>query len=249
VSSIVISYRREDTPGTVGWMHELLVRNYGKSTVYRDIDQIDAAEDFRKSIGKALRKCDLVLAAIGPRWSGNLDAGRRRLDDPNDWVRVELETALQLGIPILPILMEGAAMPSPDELPDKLKELAFKQALRVDPLIHFHRDIEQLILAIDKLAPSGHAAPADAVMPAGELGNSRAGSNAASGRQVPPGAEPIPTAQQTPPRHTMGSLLRLVVLPIAINRSDRAAKQIVGMVLLLAYWLLILTLLVVIFSK
>jgi hypothetical protein len=150
LTKVVISYRREDSPGMSGWIHEKLASRYGQDSVFRDIDNL-ASQDFRRAIGRALRQCDIVVAIIGNDWLGASDTGPR-IQRPNDWVRVEIETALQLDIPIVPVLVEGADMPKPDDLPETLKDFSYRNAMRVDSGTDFYAHVDRLMSTIDQIA-------------------------------------------------------------------------------------------------
>ena len=110
VSKIVISYRRDDSEAVTGRIFDRLTQTFGKETVFRDIDSIPVGIDFRDHIGSVLRQSDLLVAIIGPRWLGATRGGRARIDDPTDLVRVEVETALAMDLPIIPILVGNARM-------------------------------------------------------------------------------------------------------------------------------------------
>jgi hypothetical protein len=148
VPKVFVSYRRKDASAITGWMYERLSRRYGGS-VFRDIDSIAVAENFRGAIGKALRDCDIVIAVIGPAWLGIASDGKRRIDNDRDWVRAEIELSLQLGIPIIPVLVERAEMPATQELPDSLKDLAMLNALPLDSGADFDGHIKRLVKSID----------------------------------------------------------------------------------------------------
>jgi len=150
VPRIVISYRRADTLGIAGRIFDKLRTRYG-DTVFMDVSSNRPGRDFRKQINKALQQCDLVVAVIGPRWTG----GSRRhtqITDPLDPIRLELETALQLDIPIVPVLVDGAEMPTPSDLPKALKDLSFIHAASVDAGADFHPDMDRLAQQIDELS-------------------------------------------------------------------------------------------------
>ena len=117
MAMIFMSYRREDAASMAGWIHEKLQTRYGKSSVFRDIDQIEPGADFEKAIGKALKKADIFIALIGRNWLGRDSNGESRINSETDWIRLETQMALTLGISILPILVEGAEMPSPPSCP------------------------------------------------------------------------------------------------------------------------------------
>ena len=99
--------------------------------MFRDIDSIPLGVDFREYINRMLAETDITLVVVGKRWFGTRK-GRRRIDDPADPVRVEVEMALRSRMPVVPVLVEGSAMPNIDQLPDSLKELVYRNGLHVD---------------------------------------------------------------------------------------------------------------------
>ncbi len=168
MAKIVLSYRRDDSLTITSWLYEKLVDRYGKESIFRDIDSIQPTENFRKRIGRALRDCDFVVAIVGPGWRGVGADGHARIQSANDWVRVEIETALQLDIPLLPVLVEGAEMPQPDELPASLREITEINALPVSSDTHrFYDDLGRLFAAIDKV--TGGPADDDAAVAAAPI--------------------------------------------------------------------------------
>src|SRR5688572_26250725 len=110
MAGIFISYRREDASGYAGRLCDDLVARLGRDHVFMDIDTLPPGVDFVKSLDDALRTGDVVLAVIGPRWASATDAaGNRRLDNPDDWVRLEIATALaRSGIRVVPVLVGNA---------------------------------------------------------------------------------------------------------------------------------------------
>ena len=115
---IFISYRREETAYPAGWLFDRLAEHFGAGQIFKDVDSIELGDDFVEMITRAVGSCDVLLALIGDRWLTVIDKqGRRRLDDPNDFVRLEIEAALKRNVRIIPILVEGATMPYADELP------------------------------------------------------------------------------------------------------------------------------------
>src|ERR1022692_3242478 len=119
---IFISYRREDTAMAAGRLSDLLIRRFGSGRVFTDIDAIAVGEDFVDAITAAVARCNVVLVLIGSRWlASTAGAGHRRLDDPSDFVRLEIEVALaRRDIFIVPVLVERARMPGAEELPVSL---------------------------------------------------------------------------------------------------------------------------------
>jgi len=145
MSRIFISYRRDDTAAAAGRIYDDLAQQFGHDAVFMDVDAIEAGEDFREAIRKVLSQCQVMLAVIGKSWLHAKDAaGRRRLENPADWVRLEIETALERKIRIIPVLSEGVAPPLVSELPESLQPLAYRQAAFVRHTRDFRRDMERL---------------------------------------------------------------------------------------------------------
>jgi ankyrin repeat protein len=149
--TIFLSYRREDTVGHAGRIFDRLVERFGKDHVFRDLDTISAGEDFVETVRQKIHKSDIVLALIGPRWLTAADEeGRWRLADEDDLVRVEIVTALEQNIRVIPVLLQGAAIPKAKDLPGALARLAQRNAVEIRDT-NFDLDIAQLI---EKLGPS-----------------------------------------------------------------------------------------------
>src|SRR4051812_1872803 len=131
-AGVFVSYRRDDSAGHAGRLGEALVQRYGRAQVFLDVESIELGGDFVDAIGDALGRCAILLALIGPRWSSATDAaGRRRLQDPSDPVRRELELAMERGVRIVPVLLQGAAMPDESDLPETLTPLVRCQAFEL----------------------------------------------------------------------------------------------------------------------
>lgn len=155
---IFISYRRQDTRDLTGRMCDRLISHFGPKSIFKDVDTIPPGPDFQQVLLSAIQSCDVFLAVIGDRWlSETALNGARRLDDPVDYVRVEIIEALKGRCTVIPVLAEGVRMPRPEDLPDALKPLTRRNAskLRSDP--DFHRDMEKLIKAIESAAQSSDA--------------------------------------------------------------------------------------------
>lgn len=151
---IFISYRREDSQDISSRLYDRLVALWGQTQVFKDIPSINAGTDFRATISHALTSCETVLAVIGRNWA--IDAsGHRRLDEPGDFVRIEIETALQQHKYIIPVLVGGASMPHAAEIPSSIKELTFRQALKVGSDPEFNSDVERLNKALNTLLHEG----------------------------------------------------------------------------------------------
>jgi hypothetical protein len=151
VTAIVISYRREDTQGTTGRIFDRLEGHYGQGRVFMDIDNIPFGTDFRHHLQETLDHCDILLVVVGPRWFGQTEDGQARLFEEEDWVRIEVATALAKKIPVIPLLVEGARMPKGAELPEDLQSFAFRQAAIVDVGLDFRVHMERLTKSMDRI--------------------------------------------------------------------------------------------------
>lgn len=148
---IFVSYRRDDAAGDAGRLVDHLQRRFGRARVFLDVDTIDPGTDFVKVLHASLQETAAVLVVIGPRWTTVRDAaGARRLDDAKDFVRLEVEAALGRTIPVVPVLVQGAAMPRAEELPATLASLATRQAAVLDHA-EFHDDAERLCDRLEKM--------------------------------------------------------------------------------------------------
>lgn len=147
---VFISYRREDSQDVTGRIYDHLVQSIPPGDIFRDVDSIAAGTDFRKRLDEAISKSDLMLVIIGPRWTTVADPqGRRRLDSTSDFVRLEVETALKRGIPVIPVTVSKAEIPSETELPSTIRELAFRNGRQVRPDPDFKSDIARLVRDIE----------------------------------------------------------------------------------------------------
>jgi TIR domain/WD domain, G-beta repeat len=145
---ITISYRRADSAAITGRIFDRLVDRYGRDSVFRDFDSIPLGVDFRNHIAKVLDESDIVLVVIGQRWIGGRGA-QGRLGNPADPVRIEVETALKKGIPVIPILVGRVGMPQSERLPESLRDITYRNALQVDDGLDFDHHLERLIRAMD----------------------------------------------------------------------------------------------------
>jgi tetratricopeptide (TPR) repeat protein len=146
---IFISYRRDDAGGDAGRLADHLQRRFGRERVFLDIDTIDPGTDAVRALHDSLQETVAVLVVIGPRWTSVQNAdGALRLASANDWVRLEVEVALSRGIPVVPVLVQGAKLPRAEELPTSLAALVNRQAATLDHG-EFHDDAERLC---DRLA-------------------------------------------------------------------------------------------------
>lgn len=143
---VFISYRRSDSNDVCGRLYDRLERELKAENVFKDVDNIPYGVDFVEYLDQQVKQCTCLLAVIGPTWvSAADDSGNRRLHDPNDFVRIEIELALKRNIVVVPVLVKGAVMPSTGDLPESLQPLVRRNgiSLRNDP--DFHGDITRLI--------------------------------------------------------------------------------------------------------
>jgi formylglycine-generating enzyme required for sulfatase activity len=155
MAKIFISYRRQDSAGVAGRIYDRLRAHFGNDAVFMDIDSIPYGVDFQKHIDSAVGQCDVVLTVIGTNWAGKTD-DHRRIDDPKDFVRIEIEAALKREIPVIPILIDRTRMPTEAELPPSVARLTSRNAIDVDQGRDFHLHVDRLVRAISsqlKIAP------------------------------------------------------------------------------------------------
>jgi TIR domain len=127
---IFLSYRREDSAAWTGRLHDSLAARFGERNIFQDVVGVQPGEDFTDAVERALSQSEAALVVIGPRWLGMTDAaGTRRLDQPDDFVRMELTAALAHELRVIPVLVGGATMPSASQLPSGLEPLAHRQAV------------------------------------------------------------------------------------------------------------------------
>jgi hypothetical protein len=132
MGKIFISYRRDDAEEAAGRLSDHLVNQFGRENIFMDVDGIDPGRDFRKVIDETLSKCDILLGVIGKNWIDCRDeAGARRLEDPRDFVRMEIANALKRDIPVIPVRVQGASLPKIDQLPDDLKDFGYRNAFEL----------------------------------------------------------------------------------------------------------------------
>ena len=186
--SIFISYRRDDSKYQARMIYQSFARVVSAKDLFMDVDSIPPGADFVKILKDWVDGCDILLALIGPGWINATDpkTGRRRLDNPHDFVRIEIGEALKRDIPVVPVLLDGTNMPAADELPDDLKALRQRNAEFVDYRT-FDHDVQRLIA---KLVPAATTAKHD------------------DGRHVPPINTSVPAPAprpQTPAQPSRGT--------------------------------------------
>jgi tetratricopeptide (TPR) repeat protein len=148
---IFLTYRRDDSAGQTGRIADRLKREFGEDNLFMDVDGIPLGVDFHKRINEEVERCDVLIPAIGNRWIDLTDEnGQRRIDNPLDFVRVEISAALRRDIPIIPILLDGTKIPNAQLLPDDVKGLAVRNGLDVGHAT-FHSDIDRLVVGLRQI--------------------------------------------------------------------------------------------------
>lgn len=148
---VFISYRRDDSAGHAGRVLDRLTSEFGIENLFMDVDAIPLGVNFVRVIREEVSRCDVMLVVIGPEWLSIVDSeGRRRLDNPADFVRIEVVAGLVRGIPVVPLLIDGAKMPYRHELPSELRELPERMGLNVRHDA-FHSDMARLIRGLSEL--------------------------------------------------------------------------------------------------
>ncbi len=147
---VFISYRREDSSAWAGRLFDILSARFGRNNIFMDLDGIEGGDDFVTVIERKLQISDVLLAIIGSHWLTATEAnGTRRLDNPRDFVRLEIAKALERNIRVVPVLVGGATIPRAEDLPDDLRDLSERQAVEIRDA-HFHQDADQLLSIVHK---------------------------------------------------------------------------------------------------
>lgn len=152
MARIFISYRRQDSAYVAATLSEKLQQHFGADSVFFDVDNIPLGVDFRDFIGDAVGACDVLLVMIGDRWLDSSDGhGRRRIDDPADFVRIEIEAAFRRTIPIVPVLVGDAVLPAPESLPESVRALVFRNAAEIRAGRDLRQHIERIIVGLETI--------------------------------------------------------------------------------------------------
>jgi TIR domain len=194
---IAISYRRSDSSAIAGRIFDRLAAHFGKPSVFMDIDNIPFGIDFRTHIQDALLRTDVLLAVIGPKWTGPDAGGTARIRQESDPVRVEVETALERRVPVIPVLVDGAKMPASTELPESFRNFAFLNAAEVATGRDFHTHMDRLIDAIDQTVGAGASV----------------GAKSSTSEKNP---ALVADAFGAPPKSWPGDLLRYLAVPLVL---------------------------------
>jgi hypothetical protein len=146
MKQIFICYRRDDSAAFAGRIYDRLSQKYGREAIFKDVDSIPLGVNFKVHLDSVVKRCDVVLVLVGERWlETGKSASATRIHSPRDFVRIELESALKRDIPVIPLLIEDAEMPSEDDLPPEIKDFAYRNGMSIRHDPYFHRDVDQLI--------------------------------------------------------------------------------------------------------
>jgi hypothetical protein len=151
MSKIVVSYRRSDSQAIAGRIVDRLIAQFGDQSVFMDVDDIPFGIDFRQHIQSVLSQAEVLIAVVGPDWLGAGADGGSRIQEEDDPVRVEIETALRQDIMVIPVMVNGASMPKAATLPESLRNFAFLNAAPVDVGRDFRPHVDRLVQSIDEV--------------------------------------------------------------------------------------------------
>ena len=159
MSAIFLSYRRDDSSGYAGRLFDNLAERFGRERVFMDIETLEPGMDFVAGIDRAIESCGAVIAMIGPNWAKAQDGeGRRRLDNPHDFIRLEITSALTRNVRVIPVLVHNASMPSEQELPEPLRPLCRLQASEISDN-RWEFDVRRLADAVEPLIAEAEGSP------------------------------------------------------------------------------------------
>ena len=167
MNNIFTSYRRGDSGPTSGRMFDTLQDYFGRGAIFKDVDSIPVGASFPAHLASVLETCVVTLIVIGPRWLSIADEqGHRRLDAPEDFVRMEVEAALRGSNLVIPVLVDGATMPPIEQLPPSIRSLARLNATQVRPDPDYHIDMTRLIKIVEQYLLSRTSGQVAQAMPA-----------------------------------------------------------------------------------
>lgn len=152
-AKIFLSYRRDDSAPIAGRVCDHLVTNFGRNSVFMDIESLSIGDDFRRRIEAALSSCVCLLALIGSKWLCD-EQGRRRLEESGDVVRLEIETGLRTTSSVIAVLIADTTMPAASDLPQSIRDLASRNAARLDPGRDFHHHMDAIVQDVAQLLES-----------------------------------------------------------------------------------------------
>ena len=203
LGGVFICYRREDSAGFARLIYDRLAQRLQRDNVFFNVDNIEPGVDFFEILSERVGKCDALVAVIGKSWISAADKdNRRRLDDPDDFVRIEIEAALERGVRVIPVLIDGAAMPRASDLPDSLKKLVRRQYVEVSHS-RFNSNVERLTRTLSSILEN--LRQRDAAQANRRHGQTR---NAVLARRLKPNASLGRPRRKRKPRSELGNQRR-----------------------------------------
>lgn len=196
MSSLFISYRREDSSGYAINLYDRLTERFGRDRVFMDIDQIQPGEDFHDVIHEKLKSVQVAIVLIGKHWLNIPGEATRRLDNPDDWVRLEIATLLERKIRLIPVLVGGAVMPKSTELPECLQPLARRQAHEISDN-RFRTDVGRLIQVLETMMSAQSPSPQTASPAQPDTEKSQSGIDPSRSNQSKPESHITPPPKDT----------------------------------------------------
>lgn len=231
VAKIFINYRASDEMIAAAFLEETLAAQFGSDEVFRDSNAIrPGTGDFRKVLWPTLARVSVMIAVIGPRWLGAGESGRRRIDEPEDYVREEISLALKIGIPVVPVLVGSVDMPTASTLPEPIRDLAFCQYLRFDGRTtrdDAARVVDAVVRLIEPAAASGGTDESAPVPPSTPGGRPQPVVTICAQAQIDARAETNRIGRQSAiGRLVSGALLDVNVASAAIAIGSRAGSSV-----------------------
>jgi hypothetical protein len=147
---IFVAYRRSDSRHITGRIYDRLAEHFGPERVLRDVDSFPLGVDFRESAAGAISSCSVALVVIGSRFLER-EADGRRIDVDTEHLRIELRSILDTGIPLIPVLVDGAAVPERDDLPEDVSSIAYRNGVEIREDPYFRDDVQRLIAGVDRI--------------------------------------------------------------------------------------------------
>jgi hypothetical protein len=216
---VFISYRRADSVTITGRIHDHLVHAFGQANIFKDVDDIPLGSDFRQVLDHEVSTCDVLLVIVGPQWVNAADEQNQpRLANPDDFVRIEVAAGLtRPEVLVIPVLVRGASMPTSLDLPDDLRDLAYRNAaiVRDDP--DFSRDMQRLIAKIEAFKPTEAPAPTPVAQPSAPQQPPVATSAAPSSPPPAVSSKPDAGSPSTPPLLTIGIAAAVVIALVIVG--------------------------------
>jgi TIR domain len=167
--TIFISYRREDSSHFAGRLYDSIREAVPDAGVFMDVTSISFGEDFADVLSDRLKSCEAALVIIGPKWLEPVgDTGKTKLDDQDDYIRLEIETALDRKIPLIPVLVDGAQMPGENQIPEKLRALRRRQFVKIDH-DNYTPVVKHLVSQLSRLVQAGPLQLAEVAPPQSEV--------------------------------------------------------------------------------